>query len=387
MKWMHKITAALIAGAFLFSACEKAEKLPFFADGEAPVLTSSATSIAPPPSDSDKVVLRLTWSDPKHAQDSAKYKFILELDSTNRNFARAARFELTKGERGFNFIAKDLNAILLSWGFQFNVAYDVDIRVTSSYGNNNEQKRSNVVRVRMTPYKIPPKVPIPASGRVFIVGGATDGGWNNPVPLPAQELARIDETTFGGIFNLQAGQAYLFLPVNGSWDRKFALPNSSLPNIAMGGPFAFYDVNVPGGSDFPSPSSTGLYKITLDFQQGLFALEPFTQQHGLPSDLFMVGGATPGGWSNPVPVPQQRLTRRNSVQWDITLNLQTGQDYLILPTNGSWDRKFGTVDRLIPNANRGGRFRPEGQDFIGPPTTGTWKFSIDFFNGTYQVTQ
>ncbi|MFN4285091.1 MAG: SusE domain-containing protein [Lacibacter sp.] len=386
MKWIHKIIAALIAGAFLFSACEKAEKLPFFADGVAPVLTASATTVAPPPADSNRVVLKLTWTDPKHTQDSSKYKFVIELDSTNRNFARAHRIELI-GKREYEFIAKELNTILLNWGFQFNVAYDVDIRVTSSYGNNNEQKRSNVVKVRMTPYKIPPKVPLPTTGRLFIVGGATDGGWNNPVPLPAQELARIDETTFGGIFNLQGGQAYLLLPVNGSWDEKYALPNASLPNIANGGPFAYYGVGVPGGSDFPSPAASGLYKITVDFQQGVFSVEPFTQQHGLPTNLYIVGGATPGGWNNPVPVPQQQLTRRNSVQWDITINLQTGQDYLILPTNGSWDRKFGTDDRLRPNSNLGGRFVPEGQDFVGPPTTGLWKFSIDFFTGTYKLTQ
>lgn len=143
MKWIHKIIAALIAGAFLFSACEKAEKLPFFADGVAPVLTASATTVAPPPADSNRVVLKLTWTDPKHAQDSSKYKFVIELDSTNRNFARAHRIELI-GKREYEFIAKELNTILLNWGFQFNVAYDVDIRVTSSYGNNNEQKRSNV---------------------------------------------------------------------------------------------------------------------------------------------------------------------------------------------------------------------------------------------------
>ncbi|MBM3439598.1 MAG: hypothetical protein FJX94_01890 [Bacteroidetes bacterium] len=386
MKWLHKINIALLSAALLFSACEKADPLPFYADATSPVLSASASAIAPPAADSNKVTLKLTWTNPKHGQDSAKYKFVIEIDSAGRGFARGRKIEVI-GAREYDFIGKNLNSILLDFGFQFNVQYDVDLRVTSSYGNNNEQKVSNVVKVRMTPYKIPPKVALPPGGRLFIVGGATDGGWSNPVPLPSQELARIDETTYGGIFNLSSGQAYLLLPVNGSWDQKYALPNSTVPNIAMGGAFAYYGPNVSGGSDFPSPSTSGTYKITLDFQQGLFKVEPFTQQHGLPSDLFIVGGATPGGWSNPVPLPSQQLTRRNSVQWDITLSLQNGQDYLILPTNGSWDRKFGTDDRLVNNANVGGKFRPEGQDFPGPPTTGTWKFSIDFFTGRYSVTR
>lgn len=386
MKWLHKINIALFSAALIFSACQKADPLPFYADATSPVLSASATSIAPPAADSSKVTFKLTWTNPNHGQDSAKYKFVIEIDSAGRGFARGRKIEVI-GAREYSFIGKELNTILLDFGFQFNVQYDVDLRVTSSYGNNNEQKVSNLVKVRMTPYKIPPKVALPPGGRLFIVGGATDGGWSNPVPLPSQELARIDETTYGGIFNLSSGQAYLMLPVNGSWDQKYALPNSTLPNIAMGGAFAYYGPNVPGGSDFPSPSTSGTYKITLDFQQGVFKLEPFTQQHGLPSDLFIVGGATPGGWSNPVPLPSQQLTRRNSVQWDITLSLQNGQDYLILPTNGSWDRKFGTDDRLVNNANVGGKFRPEGQDFPGPPTTGTWKFSIDFFTGRYSVTR
>lgn len=386
MKWLHKINIALLSAALLFSACEKADPLPFYADATSPVLSASATAIAPPAADSNKVTLKLTWTNPKHGQDSAKYKYVIEIDSSGRGFARARKIEVI-GAREYDFIGKNLNSILLDFGFQFNTQYDVDIRVTSSYGNNNEQKLSNVLKIRMTPYKIPPKVPLPAGGRLFIVGGATDGGWSNPVPLPTQEFARIDETTYGGIFNLSSGQAYLVLPVNGSWDQKYALPNSTLPNIANGGAFAYYGPNVPGGSDFPAPASSGLYKITLDFQQGLFKVEPFTQQHGLPNNLFIVGGATPGGWSNPVPLPSQQLIRRNAVQWDITLSLQNGQDYLLLPTNGSWDRKFGTDDRLVNNANVGGKFRPEGQDFPGPPTTGTWKFSIDFFTGRYQVTR
>jgi hypothetical protein len=283
--------------------------------------------------------------------------------------------------------AKVINSYVLANGAAFGTTVALETRVISAFSNNNDMQFSNVIPFTFRAYKIPPKVPLPTTGRLYLVGGATQGGWGNLVPTPTQEFARIDETTYGGIFNLSSGQAYLVLPVNGSWDQKYALPNSTLPNISAGGPFAYYGPNVPGGADFVAPASTGLYKITLDFQQGLFKVEPFTEQHGLPGDLFIVGGATPGGWSNPVPLPSQQLIRRNAVQWDITLSLQNGQDYLILPTNGSWDRKFGTDDRLVNNANVGGKFRPEGQDFPGPPTTGTWKFSIDFFTGRYLVTR
>ncbi|MFO0414871.1 MAG: SusE domain-containing protein, partial [Bacteroidota bacterium] len=199
MNLMNKLSLAFIAGAFALYSCEKADKLPVYGDGQSPVLSVSATTVAPPPADSNKVALTLNWSNPQHAQDSSLYKYVVEIDSSGRNFSKSTKVELV-GKRTLSWTAKELNAVLLSYGFAFNVAYDVDLRVTSSYGNNNEKKTSNTVKIKATPYKIPPKVALPSSGKLFIVGGATQGGWNNPVPVPAQELAQIDETTFGGIF-------------------------------------------------------------------------------------------------------------------------------------------------------------------------------------------
>ena len=383
MTLMNKLSLAFIAGTFALFSCEKADKLPVYSDGQSPVLSVSATSVAPPPADSNKVALTLNWTNPQHAQDTSLYKYVVEIDSSGRNFSKSTKVELV-GKRTLSWTAKELNGVLLSYGFAFNVAYDVDLRVTSSYGNNNEKKTSNTVKIKATPYKIPPKVALPTSGKLFIVGGATQGGWNNPVPAPAQELARIDETTFGGIFRLTGGEEYLLLPVNGSWDTKYAIANNLLNGVDLAGDFFF---STGPGNNFKAPSTTGFYKITVDFQQGRYKVEPFNQQHGLPENLFIVGGATPGGWNNPVPTPSQQLTRRNAVQWDVTLNFSSGQAYLLLPTNGDWGRKFGADDPLAAGAGLGGKIKPEGSDIPAPATSGSYKFSVDFYNGTYKLTQ
>jgi hypothetical protein len=384
MKRIFQILLTAFWGASLFSSCEKADSLAQYSDATAPVLSASKTTVAPPPADSSKAVLTLTWTDPGHAQDKALYKYYLEIDSSGRNFSKSTIINITedKDKRTYTFTGKALNTILLSYGFAFNVAYDIDVRVVSSYGNNNEQKKSNTVKIKATPYKIPPKVQLPSTNKLFIVGGATTGGWNNPVPVPSQELARIDETTFGGIFRLNGGDEYLLLPVNGSWDEKYAISNNLTPGVDIEGSF-FYSTGP--GNNFKAPSATGFYKITVDFQVGRYKLEPFSQQHGLPSDLFMVGGATPGGWNNPVPVPSQQLTRRNAVQWDVTLNFTSGQAYLLLPTNGDWGRKFGADDPLAPNAGLGGKIKPEGSDIPAPSNSGNYKFTVDFYKGTYNL--
>lgn len=374
MKLFNQLCLSMLLLVFAFTACEKAPDLPVYGNGVASVLTAASTTVAPSPADSNKYSLILNWTDPKHAQSPGLYKFVIEIDSSGRNFSKAYTRTVT-GKLTDSIVAKEFNAIMLAWGFEFNKAYDVDVRVTSSYGNNNERIASNILRIRATPYKIPPKVALPVTGKLFIVGGATQGGWNNPVPVPSQELARIDETTFGGVFLLTAGEKYLLLPENGSWGKYGA---DVAANDNLSGTFK------AEGADISAPASSGYYKMTIDFQKGMYNLQPINLQHGLPTNLFIVGGATPGGWNNPVPVPSQQLTRRNAVQWDVTLNFTSGQAYLILPVNGSWGQKFGT-DVAAPD-NKSGTFKAEGGDFPAPAVSGSYKFTIDFYSGKYQLT-
>lgn len=374
---------AMLAAILLFGvlACEKIERLPFYAEGFNPELTASTTSLAPAPADSNKTVLTLVWANPEYASDSNSFKYIVQIDSAGRNFAKAVSFELI-GKRTLSFIAKDLNNLMLNYGFQYNKAYDLDFRVISSYGNNNERRISNTLRIRATTYKIPPRVTLPASGKLYIVGDATQGGWTNPMPVPSQELARVDETTFGGIFQLNGGKQYLVLPLNnGDWSNKYSVASNALPGLAAGGNFGY---NLP--DNFPGPAASGLYKLMMDFQDGKFTVTPFTQQHGLPSELFIVGDATPGGWNNPVPVPAQRFTRLNSSRFELTINLTAGKNYLFLPENGNWGMKYGAVDNQAPGIkNNGGPMKPEGQDMPSPDASGNYKITVDFITNTYTL--
>jgi starch-binding outer membrane protein SusE/F len=391
MKRFNKLFFAVLLLAFAFTACEKADKLPFYGEGTAATLSASATTIAPPPADSNKVALTLNWTDPKYAQSPSLYKFIIQMDSTTRGFgSKAASFEVT-GALTKDLIAKELNGILLGWGFEFNKAYDVDVRVISSYGNNNEQKTSNTVKIRMTPYKIPPKVVLPTTGELYMVGDASLGGWNNPLAAQysiAQKFARIDETTFGGVFQLVGGKEYLVLPVNnGNWDNKYSIANKSLAGIDVAGNFGY---NLP--DNFKSPAADGLYKITLDFQQGKYTVAAFSQQHGLPSGLWVAGDAfTPGipAWTNTNPMPTgSAFTRRNATEFDLTVAMKGGGEYLLLPFgNGNWS-KYAIANKTAAGAAASGNFIPEAADNLpGPAAAGNYKISINFFNNSYKVVQ
>ncbi|MCW3111947.1 MAG: hypothetical protein JWR18_343 [Segetibacter sp.] len=378
MKHISKLLflTALVLG---FAACDKVDDLPFYQKGTAPALTASAAAIAPVAADSQKVALTLNWTSPKLATDSSTVKYVIDIDSSGKNFAKA-NSKVVIGALSTAYTAKELNTMLLNYGYAFNVPVDMDVRVTSSYGNNNERSSSNVVKVKMTPYKVPPKVALPASGKLYIVGSATQGTWNNPVPVPSQEFARLDETTFAGVFNLTGGQEYLLLPLNGDWGHKFSVADKSKANVNQGGDFGL-DLN----DNIPGPTTSGWYTITVNFQTGKFSVVPFTGK--LPDKLYIVGDATQGGWDNPVPAAQQ-LTRLNSSQFEGTFQLNGGKEYLLLPVNGSWDHKYSVKDKTITGLASGGEFGYDlPSNFPAPATSGNYKIQVDFATSQFKVTK
>lgn len=486
MKHISKILFAAIFFITAFSACKKIADLPHYANGATPTLTASTTTIAPTAADSSKTVLTLSWTNPKYATDSSHQKFIVEMDSSGRNFTKEVTFEVD-GPLSVSFTGSQLNNILANFGFAPGAPFSVDIRLTSSYANNNEQYKSNVVTVKMTPYLVPivltpsstspivlqvsnatnnaisfnwnssaygsntisyalqldtagdnfahPQVikydqaltssilvndlnslaiaagvvggstknvefrivsylgntyatplvyssvvsisittftPIPPT--LYIVGDATPGGWNNPVPLPSQQFTRIDAVSYGIVINLTAGKSYLFLPANGDWSHKYGGAS------ATGG--ALLADNAVPGSNTPAPATSGNYQIIVNFQTGTYKVTPFTTT--IPTNLYIVGDATPGGWNNPVPTPSQQFTRIDAVSFGIIINLTAGGSYLFLPVNGDWSHKYGGASATGGTLLADGAV--PGSNTPAPATSGTYEIIVNFQTGTYTVT-
>jgi hypothetical protein len=228
------------------------------------------------------------------------------------------------------FTAKELNTILLSYGYAFGTPHQMDVRILSSYANNNEQYASNKLTINMTPYRVPPKVVPPASGTLFLVGNATAGGWGNPVPAPAQQFTRIDSLTYEGTFFLNGGGQYVLLPVNSSWAHKFNVADPSLPGLAQGGTFGA-DL---GGNNIPGPANTGMYKIMVDFQNGKFTVTPVST-YGL---MYVPGDYQ--GW-NPATAPTLGSPNKDG-SYDGYINFPAGGSYEFkLNTTPDWSNSFG----------------------------------------------
>lgn len=172
MKNISKLILASLALMIVFSACNKTDNLtkvdalPVYQLGVSPVLTSSLATVAPALADTGNAVISFSWTNPKYSNDSATTKYILEIDSTGKNFANK-QAKTVFGVLNTTLTGRELNAMLLNLGFKLGVSQSIDVRLISSYNNNNERYTSNVLKIMATPFA-DPAILVTANGAVTV---------------------------------------------------------------------------------------------------------------------------------------------------------------------------------------------------------------------------
>jgi len=274
MKNIFKVLLFLIVSAVAFLSCTKKENKIYLEGGTAPVLTSTVTGNIPLSFvNKDNEGLRLMWTNPNYqfttGLSSQDVSYQIEIDTAGANFTNPKKVIVSVGKDLFkSFTQNDLNTYLYSqMKLVDGISHNIEMRVTSTLVNNNAALISNVLKFTATPYTIPPKVTPPTTGHLYLVGSATAGGWNNPVPVPTQEFTKVSPTLYEITVNLIGGQEYLLLPLNGDWGHKFAVPNKTVAGLNAGG-----DFKMDASDNFPGPAATGTYKISVDFQAGTFSV-------------------------------------------------------------------------------------------------------------------
>ncbi|HPH17756.1 MAG TPA: SusE domain-containing protein [Haliscomenobacter sp.] len=384
--YLRFISIFFLAGLAL-NSCSKEEIDSVFKDGVAPTLSSSVNRVNLVPADSSRNVISFNWSDPNYQIDGEKTShnvtYTLEIDSLGKNFAKPQRITVTNAlSNPIN--GKEFNRMLANLNIADSARnYSLAIRVKAALYLPSTELISNTINLTVSPYSTEPVALYPVPDNLFLVGDATVGGWNNPVPTPGQKFTKLDKFTFGGVFQLTGGNKYLFLPTNGDWGHKYAVANAGAAGMREGGDFI-----VDSGQDIPAPLASGNYKIIVDFVKGKYTVTPVSNADMPPSNLFIVGDATNGGWNNPVPVPTQQFTQVSSGAFELNVALSSGKKYLLLPQNGSWDHKFAIANADAPSVKLGGKFVADsGVDIPAPDEAGTYRISVEFINKTYKLTK
>lgn len=120
-----------------------------------------------------------------------------------------------------------------------------------------------------------------------------------------------------------------------------------------------------------------------------FTAKPFAPppKVDLPSAgrLFLVGDASPGGWANPVPVPDQEFTKVSNTLYELTVTLTGGKSLLFLPVNGDWGDKYGWDGANNSNKPDGDNLKRGGGDIKIPGDNATYKITVNFQLGIFSI--
>lgn len=109
----------------------------------------------------------------------------------------------------------------------------------------------------------------------------------------------------------------------------------------------------------------------------------------VPAHLYIVGDATPSGWSNDSTHPDatQTFTKVNSYLFQIdALQLTGGKQFLFIPVAGDWSHKYAFDAPGSTNNTSGDAFKPDANsNFQGPAVSGTYKIIVNFKTGKYSI--
>ena len=277
MNMRNKLLTLLLSTSFLITlwSCKKEENKIFFEGGTPPVLTSSITGTIPLAfNNKDQQALKLSWTNPDYkfttGLSSQSVSYQVEIDTTGSDFTNPNRKILSiSNDLSLTLTQDQLNDYLLNQ-LQLNttMTHNLEMRVRSTLGSAAVPLVSNVLKFTVKPYAIPPKVAPPASGKLFITGSATPGGWmgSPAAELASQKFTQVSPTLY--VLNniaLTGGGSYLLVPQYGDWGAKYGGLGANNMNNVNGDDFK------ANGSDLAAPAS-GNYKIEVDFQRGKFTV-------------------------------------------------------------------------------------------------------------------
>ena len=275
MKNISKFVFLLFILTTLVWSCSKDENKIYFEGGTAPVLTANKTALSLSFATAADDAVTFSWTNPNYqfttGISSQNVSYVLEIDTTGANFTNPNKKALA--------ISQDLSLTLSVGNFNDYLLnqlilvpakpHNLDLRIKSTLTNSSVPLYSNILKYTVTPYSSPPKVVPPTNGTLWIVGSAVASGWSNPLPAPydvSQKFTKVSETVYTLTVPLIGGaNGYKLIQTQGNWDTQYHALDGT---VVTGGTFELKNSD----PQFPAPAASGTYKITIDFQRGVYTV-------------------------------------------------------------------------------------------------------------------
>lgn len=108
-------------------------------------------------------------------------------------------------------------------------------------------------------------------------------------------------------------------------------------------------------------------------------------KYPVPAHLYIVGDATPSGWSNDSVHPDatQTFTKINSYTFQIASLAILANQFLFIPVAGDWSHKYAFDADASSNNTSGDYFTPDAKSNFQAPAAGNYKITVNFKTGKY----
>lgn len=229
-----------------------------------------------------------------------------------------------------------------------------------------------------------------AQGRsdlVWIVGDAVSYGWSLDDATAIEATAENDKVYTGTIY-LQADKDFKFLSTY-DWDNLEYRPAEPNATPAADGKIAMQAFTGNDNDNKIHVTESANYFITLDIEsmQATIVKSEYQETEIACASLFVVGGATPGGWSVDQGLALAQDIAKPYVFTGKGLDLVNGYFKIatVLKGGGTWDAKYW----IFRDADDAGKIAPgvgEGDNQWPIENDGKYDITVDLIAKTISIT-
>lgn len=257
------------------------------------------------------------------------------IDKVGNDFAKPVKLGTSKTDT-LAFTVSKLNAAIkrLKLG-KDGIPFDVELRVISNISSSVPDINSATVTFKFSTYSEPKPIdPETLVTPVYLLGDATDAGWNNAT---SQAFKYKGKGVFENYAYLQADKYYKIIATQGSWAPMWG---TDAEGTVTGGNLVYRATEaVTDPPAIPSPATAGYYQIVIDTVNLTYKTSPF--------NVGIVGTATPNGWN----APDVKMTYDNAdYLWKATADLVAGKFKFRLNDDWAWNRG-GSLSNLTQDGS------------------------------------